>query len=507
MRAACWTCRSRTIQCDQTSFPCAKCEKAGLECFDKRPLRWVKGVAIRGKMRGQVLGVNAKASNEYPCPNTKRKQLSHPSATSLATNPTPKFALQDPCVHDLDGSSRFYLDYYNVRIAKLFILYDSESNPFRNLLTYATESLTLRKSIIAVAARHFANAGQSFDQVEDALSPRYVNANLDALHFKRQTIQALSLSLSHPEYSRKDDTMATILLLIFLDLLESGIDGWKYHLRGAEGLLNLSHALLESGASENHSTDPSQAIDETRRFVARQFALVSTMGGTLSGSTSSPGSCANFEESKHQESIIRSFLGCPGFLLGAIRYFSSQRHVGTDTRNETSIHEHIQDTLIMLELTINFDCLKWASDFAQSTATATVEIQKLSLLSQAYKTAAVLYGNRVLCALKTPTLTKTFDNEVLVSQLLDVIESLRGDEALFKCLLWPIFIAGLECQSDNEQLLVIEYLKLLWDVTCCLNIISASRILHEYWKRKHFAGNLVPQESGLLVIEEGWLLI
>lgn len=67
--------------------------------------------------------------------------------------------------------------------------------------------------------------------------------------------------------------MATILLLIFLDLLESGIDGWKYHLRGAEGLLNLSHALLESGLSENSSTSLSKATDETRHFVARQFAL------------------------------------------------------------------------------------------------------------------------------------------------------------------------------------------------------------------------------------------
>lgn len=244
-------------------------------------------------------------------------------------------------------------------------------------------------------------------------------------------------------------------------------------------------------------------------FVA-DLVSVSTMGGTFSGSTSSPGSCANFEESKHKESIIRSFLGCPGFLLGAIRYFSNQRHAGTDTGDETSIHEHVQDTLTMLELTRNFDCLKWASDFlqsTQSTSTSTVEIQKLSLLSQAYKTAAVLYGNRVICALKSPTLTKTFDNEALVSQLLDVIESLKGDEALFKCLLWPVFIAGLECQSDNEQNLVIGSLKLLWDVTCCLNIISASRILHEYWKRKHSAGNLVPQESDLYVIEEGWLLI
>lgn len=49
----CYTCRNRRIQCDQSGVPCAKCEKAGLQCFDKRPIRWVKGVAIRGKMQGR----------------------------------------------------------------------------------------------------------------------------------------------------------------------------------------------------------------------------------------------------------------------------------------------------------------------------------------------------------------------------------------------------------------------------------------------------------------------
>lgn len=49
----CYTCRNRRIQCDQSGVPCGKCEKAGLECLDKRPFRWVKGVAIRGKMQGR----------------------------------------------------------------------------------------------------------------------------------------------------------------------------------------------------------------------------------------------------------------------------------------------------------------------------------------------------------------------------------------------------------------------------------------------------------------------
>lgn len=50
----CYTCRNRRIQCDQSGTPCGKCQKAGLECLDKRPFKWVKGVAIRGKLQGHL---------------------------------------------------------------------------------------------------------------------------------------------------------------------------------------------------------------------------------------------------------------------------------------------------------------------------------------------------------------------------------------------------------------------------------------------------------------------
>lgn len=109
MRAPCWTCRSRTIQCDQSRTPCAKCEKAGLECLDKRPLRWVQGVAIRGKMRGRDPGKHHQVTDRQQPAQRKRNALSR--TKSLTTNISPQFALQDPYVHHLDWSSRFYLDY------------------------------------------------------------------------------------------------------------------------------------------------------------------------------------------------------------------------------------------------------------------------------------------------------------------------------------------------------------------------------------------------------------
>ena len=49
----CWPCRNRHVRCDQSRMPCDKCLKAGLECSKDRPIRWVEGVAIRGKMQGR----------------------------------------------------------------------------------------------------------------------------------------------------------------------------------------------------------------------------------------------------------------------------------------------------------------------------------------------------------------------------------------------------------------------------------------------------------------------
>lgn len=158
------------------------------------------------------------------------------------------------------------------RICKLFILYDSERNPFRHLLSYALEDSTLQQCILALAARHFANTGKSFDQANLAVSLRFAHAKMDAIHFKRQTIGALSRQLTHPELGKKDPTMATILLLIFLDLLESGIDGWDYHLQGAKSLVTLYQSLTGPCAS-SESEDPGDTAHEMRRFIDRQFSL------------------------------------------------------------------------------------------------------------------------------------------------------------------------------------------------------------------------------------------
>ncbi|KAL4998455.1 fungal-specific transcription factor domain-containing protein [Aspergillus recurvatus] len=501
MREACWTCRIRTVQCDQSRFPCLKCEKAGLECRDKKPLRWVKGVAIRGRMRGY----------EYKATPINR-------ATVVSVHAKPKqvkrrdlqlqFALQDPHVQNLDQSSRYYIDYYCKRICKLYILHDSDSNPFRGLLAYALEDVPLRKSITALAARHLANTGYSFGLSEADVaiftSPQSMDTALDALCFKTEAITALRERLAnpHPEPSKTDMGMATILLLIFLELLESGLDGWDVHLKGARALVGLYKSL---GGYTNNSGS-GEMEQEIRTFIARQLSLIGTLGAALSHSNSpfEDSGSANYALSKGQESIVRSFLGCPEFILRSIQFFSTQRHLAAEATPHDGAHD--QNTLAMLEISRNFNSLEWATGFQlqQSSASApfVAEVKNLYMLGEAYKTAALLYGRRVLGP-ETASATTTGNKDVVL-QLLGLIEALKDQDTLFKCLLWPTFIAGLHCLERDQQGLIHDSLRRIWNLTNCLNVVSASNILKDYWER---AGTSESQLQPRVELDHRWLLI
>jgi hypothetical protein len=77
----------------------------------------------------------------------------------------------------------------------------------------------------------------------------------------------------------------------------------------------------------------------------------------------------------------------------------------------------------------------------------------------------------------------------------------------FKCLIWPTFIAGLECQTENTRESITTLLRGLWGFTSCLNVINASRILQEYWQKQDSSDDLEKAHQEIEVMGQGWLLI
>lgn len=159
MNDPCYTCRRRRIQCDQTATPCAKCEKSGFECFQERPLRWVKGVTLRTKFHDSVLrrsihtkrmpaklpegrGVDV-ATEDSPSSNpaslshhdnfssgaADQKTVEDTDTTLVVASPR---NWSNQAISHLDKTSRYYLDYCKCH----FSLYIASRHPRRTRLKY-----------------------------------------------------------------------------------------------------------------------------------------------------------------------------------------------------------------------------------------------------------------------------------------------------------------------------------------------------------------------------------
>ncbi|GLA05519.1 hypothetical protein AnigIFM60653_006011 [Aspergillus niger] len=493
MEEPCYTCRRRRIRCDQSQSPCVKCATSGYQCFASRPLRWVKGLAIRGKLRGVSLATDsaspakkAKSRKELDSRDSSLAPATE-SALSVVRSPEGHVAPLKPLISipstigdfaasNLDAVSRYYLDYYNESICGLFIVYDSDRNPLRALMSLALLDHTLLKSVLALAARHRVNRHCSFHDLTIKASSDQMIANADALRFKYQAIQGIAQALGDATSRNKDTTVASIFLLVFLDLLESGSDRWNVHLEGAKRLMEPS--TPDSQAVSRH--DSGQTIEDLRNFLASQIYSIETLGGTFVR----PKLLSQFnllEGPQFQETVEQSFLGCPEYLLDAIRYLSARRDTiaSSECHDDSTWSYFIQDTMSMIDFIQQFDCSVWASSLPYLGTVPPRGTSSLCTLAQSYKIGALIYGKRVLGALTKEYLPL----EDLVQELLATIESLQNDESLYKCILWPIIIAGLECQRQEQRESVRTYMESFWEHTKCVNVINASKIIEDRWQR------------------------
>jgi len=179
-----------------------------------------------------------------------------------------------------------------------------------------------------------------------------------------------------------------------------------------------------------------------------------------------------------QKSVDQSYLGCPEYLLDVLRSFSVYRDIlaSPEPIDQIVFHTYVQQVSSVLGSTQEFDCYAWASSLPQSPQVT----QKLYTLAQAYKIGSLIYGRRVMDALVANNATA---QDGLVCELIGIIDALKTDEALFKCILWPMFVAGLEAQEQTQRDFVIGCLEKFWFETKCVNVVNAGNILKKFWQQ------------------------
>jgi hypothetical protein len=173
-----------------------------------------------------------------------------------------------------------------------------------------------------------------------------------------------------------------------------------------------------------------------------------------------------------------SFIGCPQQLSRLLKFMSAQRVLVLSSElcdNNFHIIQHIAAALSALQ---EFDCVEWANSLTQQYPGQSCT--GLSYLAQVYKMVIQIYGKRILSVCTGGHLSQ----EEEVDEVIRLMHLVYPDEDLFKCTLWPLFIAGVESRRVKQRESILTSLDRLWQTIYCYNVKNAVKVLQTLWQKQ-----------------------
>ncbi|OTA88167.1 hypothetical protein M434DRAFT_125466 [Hypoxylon sp. CO27-5] len=484
----CWTCRKKRVKCDGCLPTCFKCRMKGRECLGystNRPLVWA-GLASRGKMARQSF------EDQAPKSPTEAQQLISPKLLLART-------LSDPVFQDLSPRSVQYLSYYVYRCCVECTLYEPDSpNCFKQFLTLMPGNPVLVHSILAISAIHQArstacahNASQapilleqspidcvdvtSLSHSTELASSQYS----DAIAHSSSSMSALREALANAP-DCLDALLATVFILIWLDVVDSGKMAWKHHLEGLKVLISLQRSSRKDATG-------------LKAFFEETFAVLSLIGSTFDSSLLRL--LDIFPRSELDEIFgrteLHSWTGCPSDLLSTLRVFSVSA-VSSDPPSPQEIHQWIAQLR-------QFDTTSWAARCPQS-ASSHIRYS----LGEAWKGAIEIYGRRLLGG-RCPDIQEVPND--LVDTTLSHLTQIDHRDTHFKGTVWPAFVVGAEAQTTQQREAILNIFGHLIEFLHLSMLHIAIVQLKRIWARStpYPAGNswiheIWEQRDGLLLL-------
>ena len=294
-RKPCHNCRRRRLRCDRSVPECHKCTRTGQTCLGYGKLyRWTEPEApgTRQYQNRNAATVARLGKSDDLCLDRLNGRQSrnniYPDQPNGRAGQKLKMTLADPLLQDLTSASRHYLSYCMYRhphdplvrilyslftVASRFcqdlVVYDSGTNPFRELIPMSQAYSYLQHIIIGVSAVHYYNAVRYATPEHSPVAQR---ALIDALHARQIAIRELIALIEERRAGNRraetqadqDALLATVLFFVNFTLIDSGRDGWKDHLTAAGRLLSIHgpatpFSLLGEDEYQLHSSTPSSS--------------------------------------------------------------------------------------------------------------------------------------------------------------------------------------------------------------------------------------------------------
>ncbi|KAK1140837.1 hypothetical protein N8T08_009834 [Aspergillus melleus] len=192
---------------------------------------------------------------------------------------------------------RGYIAYFEQQCCQEYVLYDSEqANLFKESIRLTPSCPGLCHAVVSVAALHLTlriasaqcnekimaydsnpyevQLSQSADQVRH-LYP--LPAYHDALYHKQRTLSFLRSEAYAGCFSNPDGVIASMIMSIWFELMESGRDTWKYHLRGLREVMPKRGASLALFWGGESAAD----LPQMTEYFETSYAIFEIIGSTF----------------------------------------------------------------------------------------------------------------------------------------------------------------------------------------------------------------------------------
>ena len=158
-----------------------------------------------------------------------------------------------------------YQDTDDRHVCKDLVLRDlPKQSPFRDLLPLSGDHAVLQYIIVANAALRFANAMEKGPLTRNSRQGSSLVAYKDALIAKQRALRLLSEALTSSDSINSSVVLASIMLFIKFELLDSRTNEWRFHTDGARQLMAY---LRQNGKSE------SSALNDLRNCLISNCAV------------------------------------------------------------------------------------------------------------------------------------------------------------------------------------------------------------------------------------------
>ncbi|KAJ4135183.1 hypothetical protein NW768_004802 [Fusarium equiseti] len=461
-RDGCFNCRKRKRRCDEEKPVCQRCRKNGVDCVFPTP------ASASNPLKFVVAG-----SNHYMIPITQSPSFLNLSPRELVAVTDYKQGgvwVQTPLPRNLSpfgfesiGIENALVQYYVQVISTSRVYVDTSRNGFRTSVIPRMFSGPLLSAVLSMSAAEWAQNGVPDGKDYRGLSMQY---KVRALHELQQ-----ALLDSHGS----EGNLLTCVLLASLEIAHGSCPTWLRHLQGAL-------ALLES-FGDNIDSDVAEFVLQYFRF---RYILMETTQPTHEDDSLSQAmtSLAKIEANlSNDRNFVDEQIGCSMDLVDIINEISSlSAHMPKD-----ELYTKGQEIEQKIEQLSSQDT---TDDY-------------LSRSAESFQIAAQIYL-RLVCyntSITHPSIIEL--HESLLTCLSDIIFEGQTRRSF---PMWPLFLAGCACSSDDQRKIVLDHFTLLdrkWPIS---NISAVWNALKLIWHTRDFQPSSTNQDWREVIHKFGWKL-